>query len=82
MRNNYFIPEPYANEKERLQVYRSVLLRERPIAKRLWAGITNYQYYTDTSIGTIFFEIKVSDMGEKLLSATEPAQTLIKHIRL
>jgi len=64
MRNNYFIPEPYANENERKRIYKNAILRERPMAKVIVKGVYNWRYYADITIGTVFFELPINKVSE------------------
>jgi hypothetical protein len=82
MRNSYTIPEPYANEKSRIDAYKKILYKEKPTAVLILKGVINWRYAADTSIGVIFFEVSKKEMGELEFGKTEQAQLLIRWIKI
>lgn len=61
---------------------KKALYKEKP-----WAGITvntnldySYCYSSKCSLGIIYFEVPVADMGDHKFSYSEPAQLLIRWI--
>lgn len=82
MKAKYIIPEIYANETDRINAYKKILYKEKPQAVQLTEGKTSWRYCAETSLGIIFFEIPVKEMGELPFNQFEQAQLLIRWIKL
>lgn len=49
--------------KPTLSEIKKVLYKEKPIAHKIFTGNIHFQYYADTSIGKVYFEVPIADMG-------------------
>lgn len=82
MRNSYIIPEPYANENERIKAYENALQKEKPAAKVISKGKHFWRYVANTKIGSIFFEYPISYIEKFELGDTIPGWLCKKWIKI
>lgn len=82
MKQKYISPENYTNERDRIKAYKSVLCREKPTAKRIIKGDYTWRYFAQTSIGTIYFELRQPEISSGEFGETEQAFNLITNILL